>query len=307
MITDDWNTVRVVLEVARTGSFNKAATALGVDQGTVSRRIASLEQRAGVRLFARHSSGAQPTESALRLIEAAERAASGVEAFQTALRSIKVERGPVTVSAPEGIASYLLGPAFAGVPIDLPLRMGATRATLPPITLVPSEALGADIEVLLLGPGEDVPRPPETRVRRIGRMRFAPVVGRRYAAQHGLPERFKGLREHRLLNHSMYQYDKGLEPWNELIATGRQGVLLTAPTSSALHRPTTAGAGVSLLPDFSPVIDPEVLRVECGAPDMGIELWLASQKDYLRNATIRTVFDTIAEMFSGSQWFATDR
>lgn len=53
--------LRLLLEVAATGSFSQAAARLGSSQPQVSQRIAALESELGVALFARHRRGAIPT------------------------------------------------------------------------------------------------------------------------------------------------------------------------------------------------------------------------------------------------------
>ena len=57
----DWNDVRFFLAVARRRTLARAAIALGVDQTTVGRRIASLEARLGVSLFTRSAGVFQPS------------------------------------------------------------------------------------------------------------------------------------------------------------------------------------------------------------------------------------------------------
>ena len=47
----DWDDFRFFLAVARQGSIRGAASALGVNHSTVSRRIGGFESRVGVRLF----------------------------------------------------------------------------------------------------------------------------------------------------------------------------------------------------------------------------------------------------------------
>ena len=71
LVLSRWDDVRVLLAALRAGSFTAAATRLGSDQSTVSRRIAALEQALGVALFERTRRAPQPTEAALRLREAA--------------------------------------------------------------------------------------------------------------------------------------------------------------------------------------------------------------------------------------------
>ena len=71
-----WDDLRHFLAFARAGSMQAAATALGVNQSTVQRRIAELEGQLGRRLVERHLSGYRLTELGEELRPAAE----GVEA-----------------------------------------------------------------------------------------------------------------------------------------------------------------------------------------------------------------------------------
>lgn len=49
----NWDDVRIFLAVHRAGTLRAAATALGIDQTTVGRRLAGLEKTLGSRLFLR--------------------------------------------------------------------------------------------------------------------------------------------------------------------------------------------------------------------------------------------------------------
>ena len=53
--------LRVVLEVARTGSFSATAERLGYTQSAVSRQVAVTEKAMGTTLFERHARGTRPT------------------------------------------------------------------------------------------------------------------------------------------------------------------------------------------------------------------------------------------------------
>ncbi|HEX6525181.1 MAG TPA: LysR family transcriptional regulator [Streptosporangiaceae bacterium] len=53
--------LRVVLEVARTGSFSATAERLGYTQSAVSRQVAVTEKAVGTALFERHARGTRPT------------------------------------------------------------------------------------------------------------------------------------------------------------------------------------------------------------------------------------------------------
>ena len=76
----DWNNLRFLLAVVREGSLRAAARRLGVDQSTLSRRIASLERNLGTRLFDRLPSGLAPTPAGARIMDAAKRIEEEVSA-----------------------------------------------------------------------------------------------------------------------------------------------------------------------------------------------------------------------------------
>ncbi|MEM7444771.1 MAG: LysR family transcriptional regulator [Pseudomonadota bacterium] len=97
----DWDDLKFVLEIARSGGVTAAARRLGVNHATVSRRIASLERQVGVRLFDRLPSGFAPTAAGLDAVDAAEQMEAAAIGLDRRLdqRDVRPE-GPVTVSAP---------------------------------------------------------------------------------------------------------------------------------------------------------------------------------------------------------------
>lgn len=89
----DLNAVRTFVAVAETGQFQLAAIDLARTQQAVSKRIATLEEELGVRLFVRTARGAQLTidgqaflPHARELLRAEERAAASVQPGRRALR-----------------------------------------------------------------------------------------------------------------------------------------------------------------------------------------------------------------------------
>ena len=74
----DWNDLRHFLAFARTSSMLAAAKALGVNQSTVSRRLAELEKRLGHRLVERYLGGYRLTELGEQLRPDAERIEAAV-------------------------------------------------------------------------------------------------------------------------------------------------------------------------------------------------------------------------------------
>jgi len=75
----DWNDVRFFLAVARARRLAKAAKVLGVDQTTVGRRLAALEERFRVALFVRTPSGWELTAAGERVLQSAQHMAEAAE------------------------------------------------------------------------------------------------------------------------------------------------------------------------------------------------------------------------------------
>ena len=86
----NWDDLRFVLTLSKTGTLTRAAQVLEVEHTTVGRRVEAAEAALGVRLFTRTSSGYVPTAEAERLLApmrqveeaalAVERAAAGPDA-----------------------------------------------------------------------------------------------------------------------------------------------------------------------------------------------------------------------------------
>ncbi len=84
---------KVLLTVARSGSFSRAAAELSLTQPSVSARIAALEQKLNTKLFKRSSQGAFLTEAGKRLLPYAERCLELInEAHEIVLHATAVPR-----------------------------------------------------------------------------------------------------------------------------------------------------------------------------------------------------------------------
>lgn len=93
--------------VARSGSMKAAAGNLNVTPGAVSQRIRELEERSGMRLFARTGSGVELTAAGQRLFDKLEPAFRAIEAAQVGLRK---SRRRLTVNLAPTFASHWLIP-----------------------------------------------------------------------------------------------------------------------------------------------------------------------------------------------------
>lgn len=161
MFSLDLEVVRTFVAVVDAGQFQAAASHLAVTQQAVSRRIATLEQELGARLFNRTPRGAELTidgqaflPHARGLLQAAERAADSVRPDRRALR--------VDVINPRIAGAHILREfhlANPGIELDVvtrfvdagsaiaAVRTGAIDATFRALT-DPSEQLQDDLEAI---------------------------------------------------------------------------------------------------------------------------------------------------------------
>lgn len=105
----DWNDLKILLALARGGSVAGAARALGVDQSTVSRRLAALEQSMGCPLLVRGGREFSWTTEGRTMIAAAEAAEAAIDGGIRNLRSSRLAAsGTVRVSTTPGFATILM-------------------------------------------------------------------------------------------------------------------------------------------------------------------------------------------------------
>jgi molybdate transport repressor ModE-like protein len=117
--------LRVLREIAQSGSFSAAARTLGYTQSAVSRQVAALEAIAGRRLFERGRDGVTLTAAGARLLP---RAIRILDELDAALRETDDAAGPVRLGAFATAAAGLVPRALATLPntLTVTLREGTT-------------------------------------------------------------------------------------------------------------------------------------------------------------------------------------
>ena len=124
--------LRVLREVAQTGSFSAAALSLGYTQSAVSRQVAALERAAGRRLFDRGRQGVNMTPAGARLLTSAVRALDELDAARSELAGEPIGGPPVRLGAFAAAAAGLVSQALAALPAQL--NVSLREATTPALT-----------------------------------------------------------------------------------------------------------------------------------------------------------------------------
>ena len=102
------------LAVARAGQMLGAARALGINQATLSRRMATLEAALGAKLLVRRTHGSELTDAAPTLLETLERVETEMIGVQARLQGAEAAAaGVVRIGAPDGFGVGFLAPRLA--------------------------------------------------------------------------------------------------------------------------------------------------------------------------------------------------
>lgn len=124
--------LRVLREVAQTGSFSAAAVSLGYTQSAVSRQVAALEAAVARRLFDRGRQGVTLTPAGRRLLRSAVRVLDELESARLELAGEQTDGGPVRLGAFPAAAAGLVPRALGALPPHL--NVSLREATTPALT-----------------------------------------------------------------------------------------------------------------------------------------------------------------------------
>ncbi|HLK38823.1 MAG TPA: LysR family transcriptional regulator [Polyangiaceae bacterium] len=116
-----WDDVRLFLALYRSRSLAAAGTRVALDASTLSRRLASLEQSLGTRLFDRTRDGLAATDAAERLFSAAEEMEAAHARFSRDASGLeRAAEGVVRLSVPPGVADAFVVPGLARLRVRHP-------------------------------------------------------------------------------------------------------------------------------------------------------------------------------------------
>lgn len=118
----NWNDLRYVLAIARTGRLAEAARRMRVNETTIARRIARIELALGSRLFHRNAGTLVPTEIGQRILAHAERIEREVGDLQSAVTGVDGRAaGSVRITSTPWLVNRILIPALGALATSHPL------------------------------------------------------------------------------------------------------------------------------------------------------------------------------------------
>ena len=188
----DLTSLSLFVRVAERRSFGAAARASGIQTSSVSRRLAALEARLGVRLLDRDARHVRLTDAGARLLPRAQSVLAELrEAESEASLSGVSPRGLLKVSAPSDLGSLLIAPLL-GPLLARHRELRVDLSVTDRVVDLASEGVDVAIRVAHKPRGERV-------FRKIAEVRMVVCGAPSYLARRGVPRTPADLADHDLL------------------------------------------------------------------------------------------------------------
>ncbi len=283
----DWGLIPSFLAALDCGSLLGAARALHSSQPTVGRHIAELEAQLAVVLFERTGRGLLPTDTALKLADAARAMEHGaIQLTRKVSVAASGVSGAIRLSASQPVACVLLPPVLE--------RM---RAVLPQVQveLVVSNAVTnllrreADIALRMVQPVQAT-----LTARRVGKVTLGAYAQRDYLRRHGTPLQATDLRQHALVGHD--QLETIVQGFAKAgIGLQREDFALRTDDLMAYNAAVRAGLGIGFIADYVARTDAALVQVLPQLKIPPLPMWLVVHREIRTSPRIRAVFDFLSE------------
>jgi DNA-binding transcriptional LysR family regulator len=287
----DWDDLRFMLAVHRTGTLSRAGASLKLNPTTVGRRLATLEKRVGARLFDRTPDGYVLTPEGRELIPHAERMEAEVMALERSITGADQRlAGIVRVTATEMLATRFIAPhlhRFAQKYPEIQLALSCTNRS---VSLSRREA---DVALRLSRPSE-----PDVVARKLSQIELALYASREYLTRYGKPTApDRTLSGHRVLMFADSRAFTDENLWFEPRLSGAT-VVLRSDSVSSLYSATVGGLGLAMLPRAVADADPLLERIETQSSPEPRTIWQMVHRDLVPNARVKVVRDFLAKILT---------
>lgn len=253
----DLNDMLYFAEVVERGGFAAAGRALGIPKSRLSRRIAELESRLGVRLLQRTTRKLSLTEVGSAYLRHCQAMRDAAQAAQDTVAQVQSEpRGTVRVSCPVTLSQTILAPLMPRFLERYPQVRVEMVVVNRPVNVVEE---GMDVALRVRPSVEDSA---SMVVKRLDVTQQILLASPDYLARMGVPQTPPDLMEHQVL--SMSSFD-GVAHWRLRSDSGAEvqlqpPVRYMADDLMTLKLAVLGGAGLCYLPDY--MCQPEIARGE---------------------------------------------
>lgn len=277
---NDWDDIRFFLAVARCGNVTSAAKVLKVNHSTVSRRIRALEDKHGVRLFERISSGYKMTDAAADIYDLAIELEGRNSQISRQLFALDSRlQGKINLTMPHDILEFCLIDEIAkmhhlqpGIQLNLLVAKGlknmATRE--------------ADVAIRLTD------TPPDY------------LIGKRVAGiQHGLYSAKKLAKKPSII---VWSGDDSIPKWAQEHFP-QANIVMQVDDLYSMYCAVKAGIGIARMPCYLPdaIADKQVKRLNIEVPRSSWGVWVLCHVDLRNTARVRYFRELLIEKLASKK------
>lgn len=291
--------IAIFAKVIEENGFSRAAKALGLTKSTVSKRVAELEERLGVRLLERSSRKLAATATGRAFYERCTELLAGVDEAMHAVAELQTAaRGTLRVFSPSSFGRAFLSPIIADFLAQNPA--------------VEIELIYADRSIDMIAERFDVaiqlvPQSDSALVvRRIGEIRRHLCAAPAYLDAHGEPLTPEDLQRHDCL---LYSETAGPEVWR-LEREGAEVAIkirgrARANSSEALMDLMLRGRGIGYPPAFATAAAREGGTLRAVLPEWSgrpMPIFVVSRPGRTRDPKVRAFVDLLVERLGAAAW-----
>lgn len=297
----DWDGVRIFLQVVRRGSFRAAAEHLGQSVNALRRHVVELERQLGVPLVTRHVDGIRVTDEGKEVFAAAQRmemASFGLVRARD--RADPAISGEVRLAVTEGLGTFWISPRLVDFQRSYPkLVIDMNCATHSADVL----RMEADASVQLTRPTS-----PDLKVVKLGRMHAMPFAAKSYIDRYGAPKTAEELLTHRICL-QITEYLPITKDYDRYFPGVPQPGFVAMRTNmgSAHYWAIVKGVGIGLLPTYVFATGGDIVPVDIGMV-FPTDIWLAYHPDAARIPRVRRLLDWVIDSFNPRKfpWFGDE-
>ena len=294
-----WDDLRVLVVVARTLSFRKAATALRTAPTTVLRRIERLEEIFEFRLFDRLTDGLALTAEGRAVYASAQEMELASHKLRAHLDEDLTTRGMVRCTVTEGLGTAWILPQLAQFCRTHPTTIVDLRCAMEVADVLHMEA---DVAVQLQRPGRA-----DAKAVKLGRLHLYPFASKRYIELYGLPQSVDDIRQHRIIDQKAPQVEENVIPRLLNIPSIEGIVAFRTNTSTAHAYAIDLGMGIGALPTYVMTLGTDLVPVDIGVRHQ-LDIWLTYHPDARSVRRVSVFIDWLRTLFDPRRypWFADD-
>lgn len=296
---DDLPSMALFARVVQLRSFSAAARQAGLAKSAVSKRIAGLEARLGVRLLVRTTRNLSLTEDGLRFYEHCAALLAAAEAAEDAVsESSQTARGPIRVNASVAFAELYLAGAVARFLREYP---DVTVQLAADDRFVDLAEGGVDLVIRITSrlSGAIV-------ARRLATDRYVVIAAPGYLARAGTPRTPDELIHHDCLRYALVpqSHEWRFTVGGKAISVPTRGNFV-ASNGTVLREAVLAELGLAVTPRFMVAAELASGRLvtvldDHVAGELGIYAVMAHRKHL--PARVRLLVEFLARRFAGADW-----